>query len=91
MNASDVGNRSSGLRPREELLVQDKYIVLEFPDARCLLAALQEFLKRAQRLFLYQAFLWGLRPSLKPSAHSCDARFEIAFVWPPTSASIALP
>ena len=66
-------------------------IVLEFPDARCLLAALQEFLKRAQRLFLYQAFLWGLRPSLKPSAHSCDARFEIAFVWPPTSASIALP
>ncbi|CAE7408605.1 unnamed protein product, partial [Symbiodinium necroappetens] len=58
----------AGLRPREELLVQDKYkyfkrhdrrtnlscIVLEFPDARCLLAALQEFLKRAQRLFLYQ-------------------------------------
>ena len=94
----------AGFRPREELLVLDKYkyfkrhdrrtnlpltcnqprlrdllgknsaqsrslIFLEFPDARCLLTALQEFLKRAQRLFLYQVWL-----SASPFMTSCPVR-----------------
>ena len=62
-------------------------IFLEFPDARRLLAALQEFLKRAQRLFLYKARkalgrfladLWVL------------ARFEIDFELPLTWESTTL-